>query len=63
MSFLTLMVTIALAATIGALIFGVSSMVRDGEIGHVDSEHWMEIRVLVQTMTIIVVAVALFLAA
>ena len=63
MSFLTLMVTVALVATIGALAFGVSSMVRDGEVGHVDSEHWMEIRVLLQTATIVVVAVALFLAA
>jgi hypothetical protein len=57
------MVTVALVATIGSLAFGVSSMVRDGEVGHVDSEHWMGIRILLQTVTIVVVAVALFLAA
>ena len=63
MSFLTLMVTVALVATMGSLAFGVSSMVRDGEVGNVDSQHWMEIRVLLQAATIVVVALALFLAA
>ena len=63
MTFLTLMVTVALVGTIGALVFGVSSMVRDGEVGHVDSEHWMEIRVFLQTATIVIVAIALYLAA
>ena len=62
MSFLTLMVTVALVATMGALGFGISSMVRDGEVGHVDSEHWMGLRVFLQTATIVIVAVALYLA-
>ena len=35
MSFLTLVVTVAMVATIGALVFGITTMVRDGEIGHV----------------------------
>jgi hypoxia induced protein len=62
MSFLTLTVTVALLATVGALAFGVSSMVRDGEVGHVDSEHWMGIRVFLQAATVVIVAAALYLA-
>jgi hypothetical protein len=37
-------------------------MVRDGEVGHVDSEHWMAIRVCLQATTVIVLAVGLFAA-
>jgi Hypoxia induced protein conserved region len=51
MSFLTLMVIVAMVATIAALALGVSSMVRDGEVGHLDSEHWMAIRVFLQATT------------
>jgi hypothetical protein len=62
MSFVTLMVIVAMVATIGSLIFGVSSMVRDGEVGHLDSEHWMAIRVVLQVTTVVVLAVALYAA-
>jgi hypoxia induced protein len=62
MSFLTLMVTVAMVATIGALAFGVSSMVRGGEVGHLDSEHWMAVRVLLQAVTVVVLAVGLYAA-
>ena len=62
MSFVTLMVIVAMVATMGSLIFGVSSMVRDGEVGHLDSEHWMAIRVFLQATTVIVLAVALYAA-
>ena len=58
MSFLTLLITVMLVGTIGALAFGVSSMVRDGEVGHVDSGRWMAIRVFLQAMTVAVLAVA-----
>jgi hypothetical protein len=62
MSFLTLIVTVAMIATIGALFFGISSMVRDGDVGHVDSEHWMAIRVSLQAATVVVLAVGLYAA-
>jgi hypothetical protein len=62
MSFLTLLITVTLVGTMGALAFGVSSMVRDGEVCHVDSERWMAIRVFLQAMTVAVLAVALFAA-
>jgi hypothetical protein len=62
MSFVTLMVTVAMVATIGALVFGISSMVRDGEVGHLDSEHWMAIRVFLQVTTVVALAVGLYAA-
>jgi hypothetical protein len=62
MSFVTLMVTVAMVATIGALAFGVSSMVRNGEVGHLNSEHWMAIRVLLQVTTVAVLAIGLYAA-
>ncbi len=62
MSFVTLMVTVAMVATIGALAFGVSSMVRDGEVGRLDGEHWMAIRVFLQAMTVLVLAVGVYAA-
>ncbi|HEX8009852.1 MAG TPA: HIG1 domain-containing protein [Casimicrobiaceae bacterium] len=62
MSFVALLVSVAVVATIGALAFGVSSMVRDGEVGHLDGEHWMAIRVFLQAATVLVVAVALYAA-
>lgn len=59
MSFLTLIVMVAMVAAIGALVFGISSMMRDGEVGHVDSEHWMAIRVFLQAATVVVLVVGL----
>lgn len=38
-------------------------MTRDGEGAHVDSEHCMELRVLLQAVAIVIVSVALFPAA
>lgn len=62
MSFVTLMVIAAMVATIAALALGVSSMVRDGEVGHLDSEHWMAIRVFLQATTVVVLAVGFYAA-
>lgn len=62
MSFLSLIVTVTMVATIGALVFGISSMVRDGEVGHVDSEHWMAIRVFLQATTVVVLVAGLYAA-
>ena len=62
MSFVTLMVITAMVATIAALALGVSSMVRNGEVGHLDSEHWMAIRVFLQVTTVLVLAVGLYVA-
>jgi hypothetical protein len=37
-------------------------MVRDGEVAHLDSEHWMAIRVALQVTTVLVLAVGLYAA-
>jgi Hypoxia induced protein conserved region len=60
MSFLTLMVIVAMVGTIAALALGVSSMVREG--GQLDSEHWMAIRVFLQATTVVLLAVGLYAA-
>ena len=49
-------------ATIVALVLGVTSMLRDGEVGHPDSEHWMATRVFLP-VTAVVALVAAFYAA
>lgn len=62
MSFVPLMVTLAMVATVGALVFGICSMVRDGEVGHLDSEHWMAVRVFLQAVTLAALALAFYAA-
>jgi hypothetical protein len=39
MNFLTVVVIVTILATVAALALGITSMVRDGEIAHFDSEH------------------------
>jgi len=62
MSFLAVVVLFAMFATITALVLGVASMVRDGEVGHLDSEHWMAMRVGLQ-LTAVTALVGAFYAA
>ncbi len=62
MSFLSLVVFATMFATIVALVLGVASMARDGEVGHLDSEHWMAMRVFLQ-VTAVVALVGAFYAA
>ena len=60
MSFLTVLVVVATLATIAALALGISSMVRGGEIAHVDSEHWMASRVVLQAAVVLALVAAFF---
>jgi hypothetical protein len=62
MNFLTLMVAVAVLGTIMALVFGVASMVRHGEVGHLDGEHWMAMRVLLQVTAVMALVGAVYLA-
>jgi lysylphosphatidylglycerol synthetase-like protein (DUF2156 family) len=59
-NFLTLVVLVATLATIAALALGISSMVRDGEIAHFDSEHWMASRVVLQATVVLALVAAFF---
>jgi hypothetical protein len=63
MNFLTLVVAVAMLATIMTLVFGVVSMVRDGEVGQLDGEHWMGMRVLLQLAAVMALVGAIYLAA
>ena len=60
MSFLTVMVLAAVLATVVALASGISTMATDHEIGHVDSAHWMEWRVVLQAVAFLLVLFAIY---
>ena len=60
MKIITLLVIGAAIATVVALIAGIGSMVKDGEIGHHTSEQWMAARVGLQAGAISLLAFALF---
>jgi hypothetical protein len=60
MSVFTLVVLAAVVATVIALISGISSMVTDAEVAHLDSKHWMVRRVEFQAIAFLVVLVAIY---
>jgi uncharacterized membrane protein len=60
MSFFTVVVLAAALATVVALVSGISSMVTDGEVGHLDSNHWMVRRVAFQAVAFLVVLLAIY---
>ena len=62
MSFFTVVVLATILATVVALVSGISSMVTDHQVGHVDSLHWMVRRVEFQAVAILVVLVAVYFA-
>lgn len=62
MSFFPMMVLAAVIATVIALVSGIYSMATDHEVGHLDSAHWMMSRVAFQTVTFLLVLLAIYLA-
>ena len=62
MSFFTFAVLAAVLATIVALVSGITSMARNGEVGHLSSGQWMVRRVLFQGIALVLVLVAIYLA-
>lgn len=60
MSFFTAVVLAAMLATVFALLSGISSMIADHEVGHLDSAHWMARRVGFQAVAILVVLLAVY---
>ena len=60
MDLMTSFVIIATLAAIGALIFGVSAMATDSEVGHQSSVQWMTWRVGLQALAFLLVLLALF---
>lgn len=62
MSFFTVVVLAAVLATVVALASGISSMVADHQVGHLDSAHWMVRRVEFQAVAILLVLLAVYFA-
>jgi hypothetical protein len=58
MSAFTVLIVTATLATVIVLGLGISSMVRDGEVAHLDSEKWMASRVLLQAVAILALIAA-----
>ena len=63
MSMFSVVVIAAVAATLFALVSGISSMAVNGEVGHQDSAHWMVRRVEFQALAVLLVLLALYLKA
>ena len=59
MNFLTLVIVVATLSTVAALGLGIFSMVRNGEVAHFDSEHWMASRVALQAVALLALVAAL----
>jgi hypothetical protein len=62
MRFLTLLVVIAMLATIGTLVMGLWSMVfqSEGQTGRLDSEHWMFYRLFLQGIALLALVATFF---
>ena len=59
MTMMTAFVLAAMAATIGSLIAGISSMATDSEVGHLSSVQWMGARVGFQALALLLIVLAL----
>jgi uncharacterized membrane protein SirB2 len=62
MNFFTVVVVAAVLATVVALVSGISSMVTDHQVRHVDSAHWMVRRVAFQAVAFLLVLLAIYVA-
>jgi len=60
MQLFTLLVFVALIATVVSLALGVSSMMRGGEFDHVHSTRYMGMRVGLQALTLVLLMLALY---
>jgi hypothetical protein len=59
MDYFTILIFLAVAATIVAFGSGILSMVVDHEVAHTDSVHWMMWRVGLQGLAILLVILAI----
>ena len=60
MNFFIVVVLAAAFAAVVALISGISSMASDGEVGHLDSGHWMQRRVAFQAVAFLLILLAIY---
>lgn len=61
MDALTLLVMVAMLATVGALVAGISAMTRDTEVGGRSSGQWMVMRVRFQAAAFLLLLLSLLL--
>ncbi|MFO1286951.1 MAG: twin transmembrane helix small protein [Rubrivivax sp.] len=59
MSLMTILVLLALAATVYSLISGISAMATRGEVGHHNSDEWMFRRVGFQALAVALLVIAM----
>lgn len=62
MSPLTIVILLALAATVYSLVCGITAMATRTEVGHHDSNGWMFRRVGFQALTVVLLIVAMLTA-
>jgi uncharacterized membrane protein SirB2 len=62
MNFFAVVVLAAVLATLVSLVSGISSMVTDHQIGHLDSAHWMVRRVIFQAVAFLLALLAIYVA-
>lgn len=62
MDILTMLVLMAVLATVVSLTSGIASMAHDGEVGHYNSAQWMVWRVVFQAAAFLIILFALFVA-
>jgi hypothetical protein len=55
MNMLTLLVVLAMLATVTSLAAGITSMTHDGEVGHRTSGQWMVMRVGFQAVAFVLI--------
>lgn len=58
MGLFTFVLLAATVATVVALVLGISSMAKGGEVAHLDSEHWMMRRVGMQAIAVLALVAA-----
>lgn len=62
MDILALMTIAGMLGTVEVLLFGLASMARDGKVGHLDSEHWMAVRVFLQLTAVVALVATIYVA-
>jgi hypothetical protein len=60
MYLVTVVLVVALAATLFSLVGGMSSMVARGEVGHHTSEQWMVMRIVSQAVAVAMVLLLVY---
>ena len=60
MTLLTILITVAIIATILTLVMGLWTMVYGTDDGPFDSEHWMAYRVALQLITVLALVATFF---